>query len=149
MTELLISLGYIGLFIISFLAATILPLTSEVVALALPPLGYPIPMVIIVATAGNFLGTVVNWYVGKRGGHVVLQKWFNISDEAKEKAEARFAKYGVPALFFSWIPIIGDPLPFVAGMMDVPFGKFTAWVLTGKAIRYTALFYLVDLFFWQ
>ncbi|VAW38734.1 probable membrane protein YPO3302 [hydrothermal vent metagenome] len=139
MIEFLFSLGYVGLFIISFLAASLIPLSSELFVLGLPTLGYNVWWVILVATAGNYCGALLNYYIGKKGANSALGRRMKIKPETWAKAERFYKKWGPVALFFSWVPIIGDPLTAVAGALNLHLGIFTFWVLLGKGIRYFVL----------
>ena len=128
--------GYLDLFIISFLSSTLLPFGSEG-SLALHILQqYNIWIVILVATVGNYLGSFVNYYIGIKGRNTILHKIVHFKDKDIEKASKLFDKYGSWVLFFSWIPIIGDPLTFVAGILKYDFYKFTIFVFLGKLFRY-------------
>ncbi|MCA9924621.1 MAG: DedA family protein [Anaerolineales bacterium] len=137
--EFFFQFGYLGLFIISFLAASLLPLSSEFFVLAMPPLGYNIWLVGIVATVGNFAGALMNYYVGKKGSDFIFARYFQIKQETWDKAESFYRRWGPVALFFSWVPIIGDPLTAVAGALHLDIRVFTFWVIIGKGFRYVVL----------
>lgn len=141
--ETLSELGYLGLFIAAFLAATILPLSSEIVlsALLLSDLS-PIALILI-ATTGNVLGSLTNYALGYYGSQVVVKKWLRLSDHDIDQAKQRFAKYGTLSLAFAWVPIIGDPLTFIAGCLRIPLHWFLLLVTTGKLLRYIAIAYLI------
>jgi membrane protein YqaA with SNARE-associated domain len=136
MEEWVFQLGYLGLFLVSFLSATILPMTSVVFVLALPPLGYNPWAVLVVATAGNYFGALVNYYIGRYGGDFFLSRWIKVEHEKMKKAEAAFNRFGVPMLFFSWLPVIGDMLTIGAGTLRVRLDHFTFWTVSGKAANY-------------
>jgi membrane protein YqaA with SNARE-associated domain len=132
-------LGLLGLALSAFLAATILPLSSELVLSSLLLAGQsPIP-IIIVATIGNVLGSVVNYFLGRWGAEPLLHRWFKLSTHQTNKAEQYFNRYGKWSLLFAWLPIIGDPLTVVAGMLKVNFGLFLLLVTVGKLGRYWLL----------
>lgn len=138
--ELLIAeFGYGGLFIISVLAASILPLSSEVFVLAMPLLGYNVWVVGIVATVGNYVGALTNYYIGRKGSNVILGRFFKLDPLQVARAERWFGRWGAPALLMSWAPIVGDPLCAVAGMLHMGFGKFSVWTIIGKGARYVVL----------
>ena len=125
--------GYLGLLASSFLAATILPLSSEVVLVALATTGeYPAQALWLIATLGNTAGSLVNWWLGMFALHFADRRWFPVGAEEMEKASARFIKYGLPSLLFAWVPIIGDPLTVIAGVMRVPVLTFLLLVAAGK-----------------
>ncbi len=135
--------GYIGLFFASFLAATILPFSSEVVLsfLLLNDLN-PI-LLISVATFGNVFGSVVNYAIGFWGSMFLIRNVLKISENKFIKAKQRFKKYGVFSLFFAWVPIIGDPITVVAGVLKVNILLFFILVTSGKLIRYIIVSYAV------
>ncbi len=135
--------GYIGLLTASFLAATILPLSSEAV-LGLLLLNDLNPIILIsFATFGNVLGSLVNYAIGFWGSTFFVEKVLKISENNFTKAEQRFGKYGVLSLFFAWVPIIGDPLTVVAGVLRVNILLFFILVTSGKLIRYIAVSYTI------
>ncbi|MEM7335507.1 MAG: YqaA family protein [Chloroflexota bacterium] len=137
--DFLFQLGYLGLFMISLLAASILPLSSEIFVLAMPPLGYNIWLVGIVATLGNYAGALTNYYLGLKGTDLAIGRWFEIKPEQWTRAANFYERWGPVALFFSWVPFIGDPLTAVAGAFKMHMGTFTFWVILGKGLRYVVL----------
>jgi membrane protein YqaA with SNARE-associated domain len=141
--EYFTELGYIGLFIAAFLAATILPLSSEIVlgALLLTNLS-PITLV-VVATIGNVLGSITNYALGYWAGMGVIRKWLKMSEGEFVRAEQRFTKYGLFSLCFAWVPIIGDPLTVAAGVLRIRLLWFIILVTTGKLTRYIVISYLI------
>lgn len=139
MTDFIFSLGYFGLFLITFLAATLVPLASEVFVLGMPLLGYNVWIVMLVALVGNFFGNLTNYYVGLRGSEFVLSRYIKIKEKTWKRAERFYERWGPVALFFSWMPIIGDPLTVVAGAFKIDLRIFTFWVLLGKLVRYLLL----------
>ena len=133
--------GYIGLFFASFLAATILPLSSEIVLVFLLLKSINPIILISIATIGNVLGSFVNYLIGAWGSVFIIRKFLKISEDAFSKAKYRFKKYGVYSLFFAWVPIIGDPLTVVAGVLKINILLFIALVTSGKLIRYIIIAY--------
>ena len=140
--EYFTELGYLGLFVSAFLAATILPLSSEVVlgALLLAELD-PVTLV-AVATAGNVLGSVVNYGIGYVGSVYLLKNVLKISEAKFERSKQRFEKYGAVSLLFAWVPIIGDPLTLIAGVLRINIWLFLLLVTLGKLGRYVAVTYV-------
>jgi len=134
--QFVISFGFLGLFAISFLAATLIPLGSEAAVLVLVLLGYDPLGIFWVASVGNTLGAVVNYWIGWYGVTVVLSRQVESDDGKLELARTYFKKWGVPVLFFAWLPVIGDALTVAGGIFKVNPAVFTAWVFTGKAFRY-------------
>lgn len=141
--EYFAELGYIGLFVAAFLAATILPLSSEVVLSSLLLNGLSPTVLIAVATTGNVLGSLTNYALGYWASKEVIRRWLKISDEEFVRAEQRFVKYGLFSLLFAWVPIIGDPLTVVAGVLRIRLLWFVILVATGKLIRYIIISYFV------
>ncbi|GAB4266560.1 MAG: YqaA family protein [Candidatus Promineifilaceae bacterium] len=144
MIEFFFQLGYLGLFLISFLSASLVPLASEFFVLGMPPLGYNVFVVGLVATAGNYLGALLNYYIGKKGADFVLGRYVKINPQTWAKAERFYHRYGAAALFFSWVPFIGDPLTAVAGALHLDWRIFTFWVVLGKGLRYILLLGIAD-----
>ena len=135
--------GYIGLFFAAFLAATILPLSSEVVLSALVISGLNPVVLVLVATSGNVLGSLLNYALGFWLSLELVKKWLKISEQEFEQAEKRFEKYGLISLLFAWVPIIGDPLTLIAGVMRVRLIWFVLLVSLGKLARYSLITYLI------
>lgn len=128
--------GYAGLFAVSFAAATVLPLGSEAAVALMAATGYNHLAVFLIATAGNVLGSLVNYAVGKWGRRFVRAPWLRIDPRQLARGEAVYGRWGAPILFFAWMPIVGDPLTLAAGVLKVPLPVFIFWVALGKALRY-------------
>lgn len=139
MEHILITHGLTGLFIISFLAATILPLGSEWLLVALIIQGQPVQQVVMVATAGNVLGGLTTYGLGYYGSTFITTRILRISSKNSQKAMALYRKYGSWSLLLSWVPIIGDPLCLVAGSLKLHPALFTIAVLCGKWARYSLI----------
>lgn len=130
------------LFSSAFLAATILPFYSEVVLFALlRQRGDPL-LLVAVASLGNTLGAVVNWVLGRYLLHFQDRRWFYFKPEQVQKAQDWYAHYGFWSLLLAWLPIGGDALTFVAGIMKVRLWLFIALVGAGKTARYVSIVYL-------
>ena len=140
-------MSYFFLFLSAFGAATILPLSSELVVTAMLIEGYLPLMIWLVATAGNTLGAVTSWILGRYLIHLQTQSWFPFKPHTITKSQQWFQTYGKWSLLLSWLPIVGDALPFIAGIMRVNI----LWLLTlvgiGKGLRYATLI-LVYQQFW-
>jgi len=136
-------LGYLGLFLASFLAATILPLSSEVVLSVLLLNKLNPVLLVAVATLGNVLGAFTNYAFGFWGSKAFVRKVLKIPESDFLKAEERFKKYGLLSLFFAWVPLIGDVLTVVAGMLRINILWFFILVASGKLIRYIVVSYLI------
>lgn len=135
MHPLLFNSGYVGLFIISYLSATVVPLSAEVAVVGMVALGYNKPAIVLVATVGSFLGALTNYAVGKKGSSFVFSRYYKIDEEALARAEAQFNQWGGMALFFSWLPFVGDLLTVVAGILHTNMRIFVFWVLLGRLTR--------------
>lgn len=134
--ELFAEYGYIGLFTASFLAATILPLSSEIVLSFLLLNNFDPYISVSIATAGNVLGSVTNYILGFWGSSLLQKKLFRLSEKEINRALQRYQKYGVISLLFAWVPVIGDPLTIVAGMLKINIYLFLILVAIGKLLRY-------------
>lgn len=121
------------------LSSTLFPGSSEAVLLVkLQAGGEPVGLV-VVATLGNLLGSVFTYGMGRVGNRVLRQRWLRISDRELARAETWFARWGAPGLLFAWLPVIGDPLCFVAGLLRIHLLRFALLVGIGKLARYSVL----------
>jgi len=137
-------IGYLSLFIISFLAATILPLSSELMLASILSIeNYNRTLLIVFSSLGNILGSVFNWVLGFYFIKLQNKKWFPFNEKQISKSSLWFEKFGKWSLLFAWVPIIGDPLTFVAGTMKTKFFIFLILVGIGKISRYLFISLLV------
>jgi len=128
---------YAGLFASAFLSATLLPGSSEAALLLVLAAGKGDPALLIaVATAGNVLGSVVNWLIGRFLAHFRNRRWFPVDQTSYDRAAAWYGRYGLWSLLFAWLPVVGDPLTLVAGVLRVDIRWFVLLVTLGKAARY-------------
>ncbi|MDB9844688.1 DedA family protein [bacterium] len=135
---------YLSLFVISFLAATILPFSSELTLAGLiASSNYDNFLLLIVASFGNVLGSVVNWVLGFYSRNLTTKKWFPFKDKQIENSSKWFSKFGKWSLLFAWVPVIGDPLTLAAGLLRVKFIEFVILVTIGKFGRYFLIYYLI------
>lgn len=129
--------AYFLLFASAFGAATLLPLQSEAVLLGLFVEGsQPVFWLIVVASLGNILGSCVNWYLGLKIEQYKNKKWFPISETKMFQAQNIYQKYGFWSLLLSWVPIIGDPITLIAGLLKENFVRFLLVVSIAKIGRY-------------
>lgn len=136
--------SYFLLFISAFGAATIFPFQSEALLAGLIMTGEHSPTVLlIVATIGNALGSCVNWWLGMRLERFKDRKWFPVSEKNLTKAQAMYANHGSLLLLFSWLPIIGDPITLVSGVLKEKFWKFLILVTIAKFVRYWLVYLMV------
>ncbi len=137
--------GYTSLFLSAFLAATIFPASSEVVLTGLAATGeFDQGWLLAVASAGNTLGSVVNWALGRFCLRWKGRPWFPARPETLSRATAWFNRYGVWSLLLSWMPIVGDPITLVAGVLKVVFWRFLVLVAIAKTIRYVVVLGMVE-----
>jgi membrane protein YqaA with SNARE-associated domain len=130
----------LSLFVISFLAATILPAQSEIALAGLKIAGESdVLLLVFVATLGNVLGALVNWFLGKYLMHFQERRWFPIKEETINKVTKIYEKWGVWTLLLAWMPIIGDTLTLIAGIFKANIWLFLFLVTIGKAARYIAV----------
>ena len=101
--------------------------------------GYPVATLLLVATVGNVLGSIINWYLGRYLLHFQDRRWFPVSDQQLQRAEDWYRKYGRWSLLGSWLPIVGDPLTVAAGLMREPFIPFLVLVTIAKGTRFLVL----------
>ncbi|MEZ0504739.1 YqaA family protein [Pseudomonas sp. Env-44] len=132
--------SYIGLFVAAFGAATLLPMQSEAVLVGmLLSDRYVVSSLLAVATVGNVLGSALNWLLGRSVERFRHKRWFPVSESKLEKAQQSYLRYGRWSLLLSWVPIIGDPLTVVAGVMREPLWSFLLIVTLAKGLRYLVL----------
>jgi membrane protein YqaA with SNARE-associated domain len=139
MENILLHNGLPALFILSFFAATVIPLGSEWLLVALLLQGHGAAPVVAVATIGNFLGGCTTYGIGYLGSTFIMGKILRISDQETGKAVIIYQRYGSWSLLFSWVPIIGDPLCLVAGSLKLHPLIFSLFVFSGKLARYAML----------
>ena len=133
---------YFLLFLTAFLAATVLPFSSEVLFVGLLQGESDGKLLLLSAIIGNTLGAVVNWSLGRFLLKYQDRRWFYFSHDQVVKAQSWFNRYGVWSLLFSWVPFGGDVLTFIAGVMRVNFILFLLLVFLGKAGRYVVIYLL-------
>lgn len=136
--------AYFALFASAFLAATLLPLSSEAVLAAIAAAGRgDQPTLWLVASVGNTLGSVVNYVLGRFFMLFQHRPWFPIKPPALERASTWYRRFGLWSLLFAWVPVLGDPLTLIAGVLRANFLAFLVLVFVGKAGRYAVLLGLV------
>ena len=133
-------IAYISLFASALIAATILPMQSEAVLVGLLVAGkQSVATLLVVATVGNVLGSVINWVLGRFALQFKDRRWFPATDQQLARAQNWYHRYGRWSLLGSWLPIVGDPLTVVAGILREPLWSFLILVTLAKAARYLVL----------
>lgn len=129
---------YLTLFLSAFISATLFPLGSEALLIYDIKQGYNIYLLLLFATLGNVFGSCVNYYFGLKGEEFLEEKNY-LKKQKLQKYKNFFDKYGSFSLLLSWVPIIGDPLTFIAGILKYDFKKFLLLVTIAKFGRYLFL----------
>lgn len=135
-------ISYVGLALSACIAATLLPMQSEAALVALLTLKpSAVVSLVAVASAGNVVGSQINWWLGTQLHRWQHRRWFPATPEQLERAQRWYQRYGRWSLLLSWMPLIGDPLTLVAGVLREPFWRFTLVVGLAKTSRYAVLAY--------
>ncbi|MEP3199245.1 MAG: YqaA family protein [Lentilitoribacter sp.] len=100
---------------------------------------HPALFLVLIATTGNVLGSLINWFLGRHLLKYKTSRWFPCSQTQLERAQSWYGRYGRWTLLGSWLPVIGDPLTVVAGLMREPISSFVVLVTIAKAARYIGL----------
>lgn len=133
---------YLILFISAFVSATLIPFGSEALLVFDIKEGYNLALLLFVATLGNSLGSLVNYYIGLKGEEFLVRKNY-LKEERILKTKSYFDKYGAFCILLSWVPIIGDPITFIAGVLKYNLRLFILLVVIAKFSRYAFLAYIV------
>lgn len=136
--------AYFGLFIAAFVAATVAPFYSEILFVGFAIAGYDLFWLWFWATLGNTLGAAVNWVLGRFLLHYRDHRWFPIRTRDLQRAQRWFQRFGVWSLLFAWLPVGGDALTFIAGIMRVRFSLFFVLTGIGKGLRYVMLLWFSE-----
>ncbi|PDT81898.1 MULTISPECIES: YqaA family protein [Sinorhizobium] len=132
--------AYLGLFLVAFGAATVLPFQSEPLLVGLLASGkFSTAWLLVVATIGNVLGAVFNWVLGLFIDRFHDRPWFPVKPSSLTKASGWYRRYGRWSLLLSWMPLIGDALTVLAGVLREPLWSFLLLVTVAKAGRYLVL----------
>ena len=135
------------LFLSAFGAATLLPLQSEAVLVGLlAQMQYSVWLLVAVASLGNILGSCVNWWLGLKVEQYKNKKWFPVSEQKMLQAQGIYQKYGFWSLLLSWVPIIGDPITLIAGLLKENFVRFVVMVSIAKIGRYLFVYWMFSQF---
>ena len=136
---------YLSLFVVSFLSATIFPASSELTLIGLISMKeYNTFSLLSAASLGNIMGSSLNWFLGFYLLKYINKKWFPFSQNQISRASSWFKRFGIWSLLFSWVPVVGDPLTLIAGILRVNFLLFIILVAAGKISRYLFVYLLVN-----
>lgn len=144
--ESLLQYGYVGLFIGSFLAATVVPFSSDGLLVGMLVAGGGIVPTVIVATLGNWLGGLTSYWIGWLGRLEWIEKWFRVKPETIVKHKARVERWGAWLALLTWLPFIGDVFAIVLGFYKAPFLPSALWMLVGKCGRFIVWALIYSLF---
>lgn len=130
-------MALLALFAWSFLAATVLPLSSEAPLVIYVRSYGQVAIPVLVATAGNYLGACTTYWLARRAAQALGKG--QATEDSQSRSARLLRRFGQPVLLLSWVPILGDALVALAGAMRLPFGAFSLWVAVGKGLRYAAV----------
>lgn len=133
---------YLYLFLTALISATLFPLGSEALLVYDITQEYNVYWLLFFATVGNSLGSVINYYLGLKGEEFLERKKY-LKKENIQKYKNIFDRFGGFALLLSWMPLIGDPITFVAGILKYDIKKFILLVVLAKFLRYAFIAYIV------
>ena len=128
--------GLFGLFISSFLSATVIPFSSEFVLSFMILNGFDIYLTILIATIGNWLGGLSSYLIGRLGKWTIIEKYFGVDKNKVFNFKLKVDRWGSVLAFFSWLPIIGDVISVSLGFFRTNFILVSIWMLLGKVLRY-------------
>jgi len=137
--------SYLGLFLTAFLAATLVPFSSEALLVGMQVSGgFPVAGLLAAASLGNTLGAVANWGLGRFCLQWRDRNWFPVKRRELDRASAWFNRYGIWSLLLAWVPVIGDPITLAAGVLRTRFLPFLLLVAISKTGRYAVLLGAVE-----
>lgn len=148
MLDWLVEYGYVGLFLASFLAATILPFGSEFVFVTLIALGLDPWTCVAVASVGNWLGGMTNYYLGRLGKIEWIEKYLKIKKQRIDKIQQWLEGKGAAMAFFSFLPAVGDIIAIALGYMRANIYVVNISMFAGKFLRYVLIMYGVNWVIW-
>lgn len=130
------------LFLSALLSATLLPGSSEALLALRLEQGGPGVLLVGSATLGNLVGSLLTYAMGRAGNPILHARWLRIERHDVARAERWFARWGLPSLLLAWLPIVGDPLCLLAGLLRVRLLPFIVLVGLGKLGRYALIAHL-------
>ena len=133
---------YSILFFSAFISATLIPFGSEALLIYDIKEGYNVVYLVLIATLGNSLGSIVNYFLGLKGEEFLIRKNL-LKEKSILKTKKYFDKYGSICILFSWLPLIGDPITFIAGVLKFNLKLFILLVFIAKFLRYLFLVLII------
>ena len=134
--EGLLELGYLGLFLGAFLAATLVPFSSDVLLIGMLALGGTPVMTVAMASLGNWAGGLTTYWLGRLGKWEWVERWFDVTREKLETQKTRIERWGSLLAFLTWLPIVGDLTAVALGFYKVGFGRTAIFMAIGKSARF-------------
>jgi membrane protein YqaA with SNARE-associated domain len=135
--------GLAGLFLASFLAATILPFSSEAVLAAMALGSWPAIALWTTASVGNWLGGMSSYGLGRLGDLDRIARWLRTDASKAQRMQAWAERYGHWAALLAWLPVVGDPLAIALGLSRAPLVPVAVLMFVGKALRYAVVLALL------
>ena len=139
--EALADWGYLGLFVGSFLASTVIPMSADLLLVGVLALGADVWWCLVIATLGNWLGGLTSYWIGWLGRWDWLERGFKVKKEQLIRQQQRVERFGAWLALFTWLPLVGDIFAIALGFYRVSprlsafymllgrFSRFLAWVL--------------------
>lgn len=140
--------GLWGLFLASFLAATILPFSSEAVLAAMALGSWSGQSLLIVASVGNTLGGMTNYAIGRWIPEQRLFKRLRVDPAKAERWRNTIRRHGPWTASLCWLPVIGDVIAIALGLFRAPLVSSAALMFIGKAVRYAVILQLMRVPLW-
>lgn len=138
-------LGYIGLFIGSFLASTVVPFSADALLIGCLAAHFNPIICFALATLGNWLGGLTSYYIGYLGNMDKIEKWFKVKREKLEQQQKYIEKFGSALAFFTWLPFVGDIFAIALGFYKVNWKLCGIWMLVGRAIRFAVWIFIFEI----
>ena len=142
--EWLLNLGYLGLFIGSLLAATVIPFSSDFLLVGMLAAGGNVVVTVIVASLGNWAGGMISYWMGHAGRWEWIERWFKVKPETLEKQKSRIDRWGAWLAFLSWLPLVGDLFALGLGFYKVNPWQVALFMLIGKTARFVGWAVVVE-----
>ena len=142
--EWLLNLGYLGLFVGSLLAATVIPFSSDFLLIGMLAAGGNVVWTVVVASLGNWSGGMISYWMGRAGKGEWIEKWFKVKRETLERQKSRIDRWGSWLAFLSWLPLVGDLFALGLGFYKVNVWQVALFMLIGKTARFVGWAVVVE-----